>query len=130
VRSSNQQREAVPFNQCVSKFKSRAACVFAKGLFYGNTDQEQLFSESSLLASTPASKAGSASSADPNGFDGRGQAQTWSFRACVRPKDGQTFSNLSDARKQQMGISLASASMTLWACTNTARIEPQYSAER
>jgi hypothetical protein len=39
---------------------------------------------------------------DPSGCDGRGGAQTWSSRACVRLKDDQTFSNLLDARKEQM----------------------------
>ena len=37
------------------------------------------------------------------------------------------FLKLLDAHKQQMEISLASATVTLWAFTNTARIQPQYS---
>jgi hypothetical protein len=65
-------------------------------------------------AATPASEAGFASSAevdDPSGCDRKREAQTWSFGACVRLHSGQTFSNLLDARKQQMDISLASATV-------------------
>ena len=61
----------------------------------------------------------------PSGRDGSRKAQTWSFRAWVRLKDGQTFSNLLDARKQQMYTALASATVISWACTNTARIQSQ-----
>jgi endo-1,4-beta-D-glucanase Y len=43
----------------------------------------------------------------------------------VRLNDGQTFSNFLDARKQQMDISLVSATVISWACTNAARIQPQ-----
>jgi hypothetical protein len=43
----------------------------------------------------------------------------------VRLKDGQTFSNLLDASKQQMDTALASATVISWACTNTARIQSQ-----
>ena len=41
------------------------------------------------------------------------------------PKDGQTFANLLDARKQQLDTSLASASVISLACTNTAPFEFQ-----
>jgi hypothetical protein len=76
-----------------------------------------------MLAATPARESGSASSGevhDSSGCDGRKEAQTWSFKSCVRLKEGQTFSNLLDARKQQMNISLASATVISWACTNNA----------
>ena len=73
-----------------------------------------------------ASEAESASEkADSSIHEGRREAHTWSFRACVRLKDGQTFSNLLDARKQQLDTSLASASVIAWACTNTAPFEFQ-----
>ena len=73
-----------------------------------------------------ASEAESASEkADLSIHEGRREAHTWSFRACVRLKDGQTFSNLLDARKQQLDTSLASASVISWACTNTAPFEFQ-----
>ena len=49
------------------------------------------------------------------------QSRTWLFRACVRIKDGQTFSNLLDARKLQLETSLPSASVISWAHANTAR---------
>jgi hypothetical protein len=74
-------------------------------------------------AATPAREAGSASSGevdDSSGCDGRKEAQTWLFKSCVRLKEGQTFSNLLDASKQQMNISLASATVISWACTNNA----------
>ncbi len=73
-----------------------------------------IFPESSLLAV-----------ADPSCCDGKGESLTWSFRACVRLKDGQTFSDLLDARKQHMDVALASASVITWACTNTNRIPSQ-----
>jgi hypothetical protein len=78
-----------------------------------------------LFAATPASEAGSAEVDDPSGYDLRREAQTWLFRACVRLNDGQTFSNLLDARKLQMDKALASVTVISWACTNTARIQPQ-----
>jgi hypothetical protein len=62
---------------------------------------------------------------DPSIHDGRRESKTWLFRAYVRLEDGQTFSNLLDARKQQIDTSLASASVISWACTNTARSQPQ-----
>ena len=78
-----------------------------------------------MFAATPASEAGSAEVDDPSGCDRKREAQTWSFGACVRLHNGQTFSNLLGARKQQMDISLASATVISWACTNTARIQAQ-----
>ena len=53
------------------------------------------------------------------------KAQTWFFRALVCLKDGQTFSNLLDARKQQLETSLAAASVISWACVNTMLLENQ-----
>ena len=43
----------------------------------------------------------------------------------MRLKDGQTFSNLLDARKTQRETSLASASVISWACARTARLASQ-----
>jgi hypothetical protein len=43
----------------------------------------------------------------------------------VRLNDGQTFSNLLDARKLQMDKALALVTVISWACTNTALIQPQ-----
>jgi hypothetical protein len=65
-----------------------------------------------MLAATPECEPGSASFAevdDPSSCDGRREARTWLFRSCLRLKEGQTFSNLLDAHKPQMDISLASA---------------------
>jgi hypothetical protein len=42
---------------------------------------------------------------DSSGCDERKEAQTWLFKSCVCLKEGQTFSNLLDARKKQMNIS-------------------------
>ena len=53
------------------------------------------------------------------------KAQTWFFRALVCLKDGQTFSNILDALKQQLETSLAAASVILWACANTTLLENQ-----
>jgi hypothetical protein len=49
------------------------------------------------------------------------ESRTWSFRACVRLKDGQTFSDLLDARKPQLETYLPSKSVISWACASTAR---------
>ena len=81
-----------------------------------------------MLAATPAREAGLASSGevyDLRGCNGRKKAQTWLFKSCVCLKEGQTFSNLLDARKQQMNISLASATVISWACTNNALRQSQ-----
>ena len=61
----------------------------------------------------------------PSGRDGSRKAPTWSFRALVRLKHGQTFSDLLDARKPQMDTALPSETVISWACTNTARIQSQ-----
>ena len=53
--------------------------------------------------------------------------QTWFFRAFVRLKDGQTFSNLLDLRKQQLETSFESASVIAWACASTTLLEIQAS---
>ena len=57
------------------------------------------------------------------------KAKTWFFRALVCLKDGQTFSNLLDALKQQLETSLADqvavASVISWACANTTLLENQ-----
>jgi hypothetical protein len=71
-----------------------------------------------MLAATPASEAGFASSAEVDNSsdcDNSRKAQTWSFRSCVRLRDGPTFSHLLDARKQQVDIALASATVISWA---------------
>ena len=54
------------------------------------------------------------------------KAQTWSFRVCVRLKDGQTFSNFLDSRKEPLETSLASALVISWAPANAAQIQSQY----
>ena len=53
------------------------------------------------------------------------KAHTWFFRAIVYLKDGKTFSNLLDARKQQLETSLASASVISWSCANSTQLESQ-----
>ena len=57
------------------------------------------------------------------------KAQTWFFRPFVRLKDGQTFLNLLDLRKQQLETSLASASVISWACADTNPPETQLRAK-
>ncbi|MEI7974037.1 MAG: hypothetical protein WCH11_06705 [Bdellovibrio sp.] len=54
------------------------------------------------------------------------EARTWSFRVCVRLKDGQTFSNFLDSRKKPLETSLASALVISWAPANAAQIQSQY----
>ena len=53
------------------------------------------------------------------------KAQSWFFRAMIFLKDGQTFSNLLDARKQQLETTLASASVISWAFEDTTLLESQ-----
>jgi hypothetical protein len=55
------------------------------------------------------------------------QAQTWSGPVCafIMAKLFRISWMLHHARKQQMDISLASATVISWACTNTARIQAQ-----
>ena len=55
----------------------------------------------------------------------QGQARTWFFRARVRLADGQTFTNVLDAREKQLKNSLGAASVISWARANTARIQSQ-----
>jgi hypothetical protein len=62
---------------------------------------------------------------DPSSYDGRRASRTWLFSACVRLKDGKTFSNVLDERKKQVDTSLAFATVISWACTNTACIQSQ-----
>ena len=47
------------------------------------------------------------------------------FRAFICHKDDQSFSNVLDARNQQLETSLASASVISWACANTTLPETQ-----
>jgi hypothetical protein len=75
-----------------------------------------------------ASEAASASSKrdDPNiNNSGRRESKTWSFRAYVRLKIGQTFSNLLDVCRRFMDSALSLASVISRAGTNTAQIQTQ-----
>ena len=91
-----------------------------------NSAQAQLFSEKIILMLADSESESASSKLDDPTMDESGRkAQTWSFRVCVRLKDGQTFSNLLDARKQQLETSLASALVILWAFANTASLESQ-----
>ena len=55
----------------------------------------------------------------------QGQARTWFFRARVRLADGQTFTNVLDAREEHLKKSLGAASVISWARANTARLQSQ-----
>jgi hypothetical protein len=64
--------------------------------------------ETRRLSAREEGAAGSASSRkvdDSSCCDERKEAQTLLCKSCVRLKEGQTFSNLLDARKKQMNIS-------------------------
>jgi hypothetical protein len=63
--------------------------------------------------------------ADPSVHENGREARTWSFRAYVCLRDGQTFSNLLDSREKQLKNSLASASVISWASAETAQLESQ-----
>ena len=55
----------------------------------------------------------------------QGQARTWFFRAHVRLADGQTFTNVLDAREKRLKKSLGAALVISWARANAARLVSQ-----
>jgi hypothetical protein len=78
-----------------------------------------------LASSSPATDLSSYEANDLSIHDGRRESKIFFFRTYVRFKNGQSFSDLLDARKQEIETTLASATINLWACTNTARIQTQ-----
>ena len=61
---------------------------------------------------------------DPSSHDNELRAETWFFMITVRLDDGRDFSDVLDARKQQLERSLSTVSVISWAaCPDSNRSE-------
>ena len=54
---------------------------------------------------------------DPSSHDNELRAETWFFMITVRLDDGRDFSDVLDARKQQLERSLSTVSVISWAAS-------------
>ena len=61
----------------------------------------------------------SATESDPGTNDYEKRADTWFFEIVVLLLHDQTFSDLLKAREQELGSCIQSASVILWACSQT-----------
>ena len=52
---------------------------------------------------------------DPSSHENELRAETWFFKITVRLDDGRDFSDVLDARKQQLESSLSTVSVISWA---------------